>query len=872
MSSIINYVADGSTSTFQIPFNFIDRAHVVVTVDGTTITPTFINDTQLSISPTPTSGLKITVKRQTPTGALVDFTDGSTLFEADLDLAHKQNRFIAEESSDRADSAIDTLNANITNINTVATDTAAINTVSGSITNVNSVATNMAEVLLADTNAATATTKASEASASATASEASKVISVTKAGEASASAASALASKNAASTSETNAAGSAATATTQANLATTNGATQVALATNQVSLATDQANLATTNGAAQVTLATTQTSLATTQASNAAGSASTASTQAGIATTKASEASASASAAAASAASITDEETNAAASAAASASSATASANSAAAAAAALDNFDDRYLGPKSSEPTVDNDGDALVSGALYFSTISNAMQVYDGANWIAASAAGVSSLNLYEYTATAGQTTFTGADDNNNSISFIQGNEIVVLNGIILDPSDYNSTSGTSIVLGVGAAVGDLLNVYAFKSFTVADTVAASTGGTFGGDVTVTGTLAATTLTGDGSAITGLPAGYTDTDVATYLAGVGNVVVGGTVDGVDIAARDATLTSTTTTANAALPKAGGTMTGVIAGFESTGIDDNATSTAITIDASENVGIGTDSPSFKQHTVINGATGDIAGFGLTGNANDPVLLIKGDASNQTLTFRAGSSTGTYPAIAFDMGTTGEAMRLDASGNLLVGKTDTTFNDDGIRLDPDGRVISTNTSNNALILNRTGTDGSIASFNKNGSTVGSIGNAGGDVYLRKSSGAGVYCSSTAVLPFGAHSLGQPSDRWSDLYLSGTANAANFNTTSDATLKTNVETLTGSLDKVKALRGVSYDWIESGGSEIGVIAQEVEAVIPDVVSTNDEGIKSVKYGNMVAVLIEAIKEQQAQIDELKAQLNS
>ena len=98
-----------------------------------------------------------------------------------------------------------------------------------------------------------------------------------------------------------------------------------------------------------------------------------------------------------------------------------------------------------------------------------------------------------------------------------------------------------------------------------------------------------------------------------------------------------------------------------------------------------------------------------------------------------------------------------------------------------------------------------------------------------------------------------------------------NAPNFNTTSDATLKTNVETLFGSLKAVTALRGVSFDWIESGDSEVGVIAQEVEAVIPQLVSTNDKGVKSVKYGNMVAVLIEAMKEQQAQIDALTAKLN-
>jgi hypothetical protein len=66
---------------------------------------------------------------------------------------------------------------------------------------------------------------------------------------------------------------------------------------------------------------------------------------------------------------------------------------------------------------------------------------------------------------------------------------------------------------------------------------------------------------------LAGITAGaniYTDADVDTYLAGVGNVVVGGTVDGVDIAARDAILTSTTTTASAALPKSGGAMTGAI--------------------------------------------------------------------------------------------------------------------------------------------------------------------------------------------------------------------------------------------------------------------------------------------------------------------
>lgn len=101
-------------------------------------------------------------------------------------------------------------------------------------------------------------------------------------------------------------------------------------------------------------------------------------------------------------------------------------------------------------------------------------------------------------------------------------------------------------------------------------------------------------------------------------------------------------------------------------------------------------------------------------------------------------------------------------------------------------------------------------------------------------------------------------------------SGDVSAANFNSTSDATLKTNVQTLTDPINTVKQMRGVSFDWIANSKSEVGVIAQEIESVIPQLVNTDEHGIKSVKYGNIVAVLIEAIKEQQAQIDALTNQM--
>jgi len=97
--------------------------------------------------------------------------------------------------------------------------------------------------------------------------------------------------------------------------------------------------------------------------------------------------------------------------------------------------------------------------------------------------------------------------------------------------------------------------------------------------------------------------------------------------------------------------------------------------------------------------------------------------------------------------------------------------------------------------------------------------------------------------------------------------GDITAANFNSTSDESLKTNVETIENALTKVINLRGVDFNWVENSQPGTGVIAQEIEQVLPHVVTENDDGIKHVQYGNIVGTLIEAIKEQQLQIEELK-----
>jgi hypothetical protein len=100
-------------------------------------------------------------------------------------------------------------------------------------------------------------------------------------------------------------------------------------------------------------------------------------------------------------------------------------------------------------------------------------------------------------------------------------------------------------------------------------------------------------------------------------------------------------------------------------------------------------------------------------------------------------------------------------------------------------------------------------------------------------------------------------------------------------SDIRLKTNIETITGSLNIIKSLNGVKYNWtdenepnfkINNTGSQIGLIAQDVEQILPEIVKLNGvKDYKTVEYDKIVAVLIEAIKEQQQQIDNLQQQIN-
>lgn len=157
----------------------------------------------------------------------------------------------------------------------------------------------------------------------------------------------------------------------------------------------------------------------------------------------------------------------------------------------------------------------------------------------------------------------------------------------------------------------------------------------------------------------------------------------------------------------------------------------------------------------------------------------------------------------------------------------------------------------NLANDATILNTSGTN----QYKVGGLQVGSLVSDGGaQVGSLVSTGGGTFGNNVDV---SGHSV--------------TASAYYY--VSDNNLKNNIVELSDSLSKVLQLKGVSFNWKDSGKASVGVIAQDVEKVYPDLVSTDPKtGLKSVEYGNLVAPLIEAIKAQQKQIDALKAEVQA
>jgi len=128
-------------------------------------------------------------------------------------------------------------------------------------------------------------------------------------------------------------------------------------------------------------------------------------------------------------------------------------------AAASYDSFDDRYLGAKSSAPSVDNDGDPLIFGAMYFNSSTDIMYVYGGSGWQAAGSSVNGTSGRYTYTATSSQTDFAATYD--------AGYVDVYLNGSKLQGTvEFTATNGTNVVLATGATTGDIVDIVAYGTF----------------------------------------------------------------------------------------------------------------------------------------------------------------------------------------------------------------------------------------------------------------------------------------------------------------------------------------------------------------------------------------------------------------------
>ena len=378
-----------------------------------------------------------------------------------------------------------------------SSETSAIASASSATASATSATASATSATASASSASAAATSASSAATSATAAATSATSAAASATTAAASVATiagyATTASNSASAAATSAASASASATAAATSATSAAASAASIVGDAAAAATSAAS-ASTSAASALTSATSAAASATTAAASVA-------TIAGYATT----ASNSASAAATSAASASTSAASAATDASSASTSAASALTSATSAATTYDNFDDRYLGAKSTPPTLDNDGNALITGALYWNTPGATMFAWSGSAW--GSISSTAAIYRYRYTAAGGETSESGPDDNGLTLAYLVGYEQVYLNGVLLvRTQDYTASTGTSITaLSPALSAGDVLEIITFTAFDLA-TAVPNTAYTAKGAIlvgTAAGTYAAQAVGSNGQVLT---------------------------------------------------------------------------------------------------------------------------------------------------------------------------------------------------------------------------------------------------------------------------------------------------------------------------------------------------------------------------------
>ena len=206
--------------------------------------------------------------------------------------------------------------------------------------------------------------------------------------------------------------------------------------------------------------------------------------------------------------------------------------------------------------------------------------------------------------------------------------------------------------------------------------------------------------------------------------------------------------------------------------------------------------------------------------------------------------------------------------MGASSTTLVGLTSVTSTGFTGALTGNASTATTAAAlTTARTINGTSFDGSA------NITIPNLVSGSAQVTLSSTTGGGT----SAAVQFGSLGIGMAAS-----VTTGRIDATNdivAFSSSDIRFKENIKPIENAIDKIRKISGNTYDWkeenkVEHGyeGNDVGVIAQEIEAVLPQLVQTRESGFKAVKYDKLVALLIEGIKEQQLQIEKLRMDLDN